>query len=91
MTRQITIRGKEITVREDTPITASALLEFFGIGRSSFYEDVKRGYEMEFGNLTTPKHYRAWLRAHPRPVRKPRKNTKSAETSKLEHELSQVR
>jgi hypothetical protein len=87
MTRTVTIRGKTITADEDTPLTASALLEFFTIGRNSFYADVARGYVMEFGTLTTPKHYRAWLRANPRPARR---SKKSEETSRMARELSRL-
>ena len=91
MTREITMKGKTVLVEEDTPITASALLEFFSIGRNSFYQDVARGYKMEYGTLTTPKHYRAWLRQNPRPPRKPRENSKTEETSRMARELSQLR
>lgn len=89
MIRQITMRKKPIEAGEDTPLNASALIEFFSIGRSSFYGDVARGYAMEMGNLSTPKHYRAWLKANPRPPRKAR-SKKTEETSRQERELSQL-
>jgi len=84
MTRTITHRKKEIEVGEDTPLTISGLAQFFGWSRNLVHADVNRGYDLEYGTSATPKHYRAWLRAHPRPQRA------QAETSRLERELSKL-
>ena len=76
--------GRTIRAGETTPLTLSALAQFFGFGRTKLYQDVQRGYRLEFGDRTTPRHYRAWLQANP----KTRK--KSGKKSELEHELSRL-
>jgi hypothetical protein len=84
MTQTITQYGREIKAGETTPLTLSALAQFFGFGRSKLYEDVRRGYQPEFGSRTTPRHYRAWLAKNPK-IRK-----KSEKRLALEHELSRL-
>lgn len=66
MIRTVTHRGKEIQADENTMLTACGLAEFFQMSRSSISKDIARGYDLEFGTLTTPDHYRAWLRGNPR-------------------------
>lgn len=50
---------------DDTPMRMGALAEHIGIGRTSIYRDIAAGYVFEFATkkLTTPGHYKAWLRA----------------------------
>jgi hypothetical protein len=83
MTRTITHRGREIAAGEDTPLTVTGLSKFFGWGRTQIHADMRRGYALEYGDSTTPRHYRAWLRKHPR-------RQATAATSSLERELSKL-
>ena len=81
---ELTQYGRTIKAGELTPLTLSSLARFFGFGRTKLYQDVQRGYRPEFGDRTTPRHYRNWLRQNP----KTRK--KSEKKSALERELSQL-
>lgn len=84
MTRTIIHRGKEIEVGEDSPLTVSGLAQFFDWSRNLVHADLNRGYALEFGTSSTPHHYRAWLRKHPRPQRT------TAGKPDLERELSKL-
>lgn len=90
MNQLVTIRGREIEATEDTPLTILALAKFFHFGRSRIYGDIERGYKLEFGDLTTPKHYRDWLRNNPR-IRSSAAAKAQAASSRLARELSQLR
>lgn len=84
MTRTIIHRGKQIAAGEDMPLTVSGLAQFFDWSRNLVHADLNRGYALEFGTSSTPRHYRNWLRKHPRPQRA------QATTSSLERELSKL-
>jgi len=84
MTKELTQYRRTINAGETTLLTLTALAQFMGFGRTRIHADVKRGYRLEFGDRTTPRHYRAWLSANPR------QRKKSEKKSTLEHELSQL-
>ncbi|MEA3212273.1 MAG: hypothetical protein QOE70_5330 [Chthoniobacter sp.] len=50
---------------DDTPMRIRELAAYMTLGKDSIYADVKAGYRFEFATkrLTTPGHYKAWLRA----------------------------
>lgn len=62
--------GKEIQAGEDSGLTISGLSQYFSWSRLAIYQDIQRGYVLEFGDRSTPRHYREWLKTNPRPARK---------------------
>lgn len=85
MPRTVTSYGREIEATETTPLTIGALAQYLGLGRAYIYGDLRRGYVLEYGTVTTAAHYRAWMRANPR-IRKAREAT-----TRLERELQKLR
>lgn len=83
MTRTITHRGSEILACEDTPLSISGLSQFFCWSRNLIHADIARGYSLEYGTSSTPRHYRAWLRAHPRQRESAAKSTLARELARL--------
>lgn len=69
---------------ETTPLTLKGLAVFLGFGRTKLWSDIKRGYVPEFGDRSTARHYRTWLRANPK-VRK-----KQEKKSEMGRELSRL-
>ena len=81
-------RGREIQAGEDTPLSVMGLAQFFHCSRSLIHADIRRGYKMEYGTTSTPRHFRRWLAANPR-VRKARKGSGENEPS-LERDLARL-
>jgi len=75
--------GRDIEAGEDTPLNISGLAQYFGWSRNLIYQDQQRGYALEFGTSATPRHYREWLRAYPRPARQDYSRRLELELSKL--------
>lgn len=76
--------GRAINAGETTPLTMSSLAYYFGYGRSRISDDLRRGYCPEFGDRSTPAHYRAWMQANPKARRR------TAAQSILERELARL-
>lgn len=90
MNKTVTYYGRAIEAGEDTPLTIRALAQFFNCGHCRIYADIERGYTLEFGNETTPGHYRNWLRNNPRPRKSAVRAKSQADALRLERELSQL-
>ncbi len=72
--RSVALRKKKPhgrTLTDSSPMRISELASYMGLGVSSIYRDVTLGYVFEFAarRLTTPSHYKAWLRVQPVPAK----------------------
>jgi hypothetical protein len=47
---------------EDAPVNTKDLAKAMGISRWTIGRYKKQGYQFEMGRLTTPGHFKAWLR-----------------------------
>ena len=62
---------------DDVPVTTDELSKAMGRSRWTIYRWRERGYEYQFGNLTTPGQLKAWLEEHKHELkRKPREDKK---------------
>ena len=71
----MSIACKAIT--DATPVRAGELAAFMRIGRSTVYQDIGAGYVFEFAThkLTTPGHYKEWLRSRARETKPDREDS----------------
>ena len=74
---------------DEAPLRIGELAEFIGISRTSIYRDVSAGYVFEFATkkLTTPGHYKAWLRVQALRL----SETDQTDQERLQHEQHRLR
>jgi hypothetical protein len=58
-------------INDDSPVNHTELARVMRVSRSTIFNRVHEGYCFEFGNRTTPGHFKSWLRGRalqPRPI-----------------------
>jgi hypothetical protein len=60
---------------DNSPVNTGELARFMRCCRETINRHKRQGYRFEFGNRTTPGHYKAWLRERAATTVSPASNT----------------
>lgn len=76
---------------DDVPLTMKDLALALRVSRFSVYRWMQKGYEFQFGPLTTPGHCKAWLAENANLFKRKSAKGKSPEEEQLEAELNRLK
>lgn len=90
--KKLVKRGKKmIPASLATPLRKGELAEFLDVGRSQISADCARGYAFEYGTMTRPRHYLAWLAENPKPTFRRRRQTETTgEEQRMKRQLEKL-
>jgi hypothetical protein len=66
---------------DNMPVSTNGLAEAMGVSRWTIQRWREKGYEYQFGNLTTTGHLKAWLEEHKHELRRKSREDKKKEAS----------
>ena len=80
-------------ITDETPVRLRELAQYMGMGKTTIYRDVSAGYVFEFlrHKMTTPGHYKAWLRSQTSQESERDAQLSQAEQERQQRELHHLR